>query len=119
MVICRENRTQSASEHQFLGRFGLSCTDCTPDGSHAKLIATNLGRYDDKRKGNELTIRAPNGKLKFRISRFVVTLQELRRTIWMTAWMMINLRYSSLPNKDERSRNFAGYAEGWQTHLFA
>jgi hypothetical protein len=43
-------------------------TNCTALGQQTTCVTTNLGRYDAERKGNELTLRAPNGKLKFRIT---------------------------------------------------
>jgi len=43
-------------------------TKCDTLGKQTTCVTTNLGRYDAERKGNELTIRAPNGKLKFRIT---------------------------------------------------
>ena len=42
-------------------------TKCSTLGQQSTCVTTNLGRYEAERKGNELTIRAPNGKLKFRI----------------------------------------------------
>jgi hypothetical protein len=42
-------------------------TTCSTLGRQTTCVTTNLGRYVAERKGNELTIRAPNGKLKFRI----------------------------------------------------
>lgn len=42
-------------------------TTCTTLGQQTTCTTTNLGRYEAERKGNDLTIRAPNGKLKFRI----------------------------------------------------
>lgn len=42
-------------------------TTCSTLGKQTTCTTTNLGRYEAERKGNELTIRAPNGKLKFRI----------------------------------------------------
>lgn len=42
-------------------------TKCDTLGKQTTCVTTNLGRYEAERKGNELTIRAPNGKLKFRI----------------------------------------------------
>jgi hypothetical protein len=42
-------------------------TTCSTLGSQTTCVTRNLGTYDAERKGNELTIRAPNGKLKFRI----------------------------------------------------
>ena len=43
-------------------------TTCSTLGQQTTCVTSNLGRYDAERKGNELTIRAPNGKLKFRIT---------------------------------------------------
>jgi hypothetical protein len=43
-------------------------TTCSSLGQQTTCVTSNLGRYDAERKGNELTIRAPNGKLKFRIT---------------------------------------------------
>ena len=42
-------------------------TDCFTIGQQTTCVTKNLGMYEAERKGNELTIRAPNGKLKFRI----------------------------------------------------
>lgn len=42
-------------------------TTCSTLGRQTTCVTQNLGTYDAERKGNELTIRAPNGKLKFRI----------------------------------------------------
>jgi hypothetical protein len=42
-------------------------TTCSTLGTQTTCVTRNLGTYDAERKGNELTIRAPNGKLKFRI----------------------------------------------------
>jgi hypothetical protein len=42
-------------------------TTCNTLGSQMTCVTTNLGSYAAERKGNELTIRAPNGKLKFKI----------------------------------------------------
>jgi hypothetical protein len=42
-------------------------TTCNTLGNQMTCVTTNLGSYDAERKGNNLTIRAPNGKLKFRI----------------------------------------------------
>ena len=42
-------------------------TTCGTLGRQTTCVTTNLGRYEAERKGNELTIRAPNSKLKFRI----------------------------------------------------
>jgi len=40
---------------------------CSTFGKETTCVTSNLGRYEAERKGNELAIRAPNGKLKFRI----------------------------------------------------
>lgn len=45
----------------------VDSTTCSTLGKQTTCVTTNLGRYEAERKGNELTIRAPNGKLKFRI----------------------------------------------------
>lgn len=45
----------------------LDATTCSTLGSQTTCVTRNLGNYDAERKGNELTIRAPNGKLRFRI----------------------------------------------------
>jgi hypothetical protein len=42
-------------------------TTCSTLGRQTTCVTTNLGRYEAERKGNELTIHAPNGKLRFRI----------------------------------------------------
>jgi hypothetical protein len=42
-------------------------TRCFTLGQQTTCVTANLGRYEAERKGNELTIGAPNGKLKFRI----------------------------------------------------
>jgi hypothetical protein len=42
-----------------------NCDKLVP--SQMTCVTTNLGRYEAERKGNQLTIRAPNGKLKFKI----------------------------------------------------
>lgn len=42
-------------------------TKCSTLGKQTTCVTTNLGSYEAERKGNELTVRAPNGKLKFRI----------------------------------------------------
>jgi len=42
-------------------------TKCSTLGQQTTCVTQNLGTYDAERKGNELTIRAPNGKLRFRI----------------------------------------------------
>jgi hypothetical protein len=42
-------------------------TKCSTLGQQTTCVTLNLGTYDAERKGNELTIRAPNGKLRFRI----------------------------------------------------
>jgi hypothetical protein len=45
----------------------VDSTKCSTLGRQTTCVTTNLGRYEAERRGNELTIRAPNGKLKFRI----------------------------------------------------
>jgi hypothetical protein len=45
----------------------VDSTTCSTLGKQTTCVTKNLGRYEAERKGNELTIRAPNGKLKFRI----------------------------------------------------
>ncbi len=45
----------------------VDSTTCSTLGKQTTCVTTNLGRYEAEQKGNELTIRAPNGKLKFRI----------------------------------------------------
>jgi hypothetical protein len=45
----------------------VDSTTCSTLGKQTTCVTTNLGSYEAQRKGNELTIRAPNGKLKFRI----------------------------------------------------
>jgi len=45
----------------------VDSTKCDKVGRDEICTTANLGRYEAERKGNELTIRAPNGKLKFRI----------------------------------------------------
>jgi len=40
---------------------------CYTVGRDEICTTTNLGTYEAERKGNELTIRAPKGKLKFKI----------------------------------------------------
>jgi len=42
-------------------------TTCSTPRQQTTCVTKNLGTYEAERKGNELTIRAPNGKLKFRI----------------------------------------------------
>jgi len=42
-------------------------TRCFTLGQQTTCVTANLGRYEAERKGNELTIGAPNGKLKLRI----------------------------------------------------
>ena len=48
-------------------RMPVDSTTCSTLGKQTTCVTTNLGSYEAQRKGNELTIRAPNGKLKFRI----------------------------------------------------
>lgn len=45
----------------------VDSTKCSTLGKQTTCVTTNLGSYEAERKGNELTVRAPNGKLKFRI----------------------------------------------------
>jgi len=45
----------------------VDSTTCSTLGKQTTCTTTNLGGYEAERKGSELTIRAPNGKLKFRI----------------------------------------------------
>jgi|GEM_PF-2935040 len=42
-------------------------TTCSTLGQQTTCVTRNLGIYEADRKGNELTIHAPNGRLKFRI----------------------------------------------------
>jgi hypothetical protein len=44
---------------------GTNCDKFVP--SQWTCVTKNLGRYEAERNGNKLTIRAPNGKLKFKI----------------------------------------------------
>jgi hypothetical protein len=48
-------------------KMSAGATTCSTLGQQTTCVTRNLGTYDAERKGNELTIRAPNGKLKFRI----------------------------------------------------
>jgi hypothetical protein len=45
----------------------VDSTTCNTFGKETTCVTADLGRYEAERKGNELMIRAPNGKLKFRI----------------------------------------------------
>lgn len=42
-------------------------TTCNALPSQMNCVTANLGSYEAERKGNQLTIHAPNGKLKFKI----------------------------------------------------
>ena len=44
-----------------------NATDCSTIGHQTLCTTQNLGEYIASRKGNILTIEAPNGKLKFKI----------------------------------------------------